>query len=173
LAALHKYELSFFTATILEWKHLLINDTYKDIITGSLKFLVADKRINVNAFVIMSNHMHLLWHIKHPHTTEAVQRDFLRYTAQMMLKDLRNDHPELQEQFRVNAKDRKYQVWERNALSVPIWTEKVLLQKLHYIHNNPVKAGLCTHPCDYKYSSAAFYEGAVDDFGFLSHYRYG
>jgi REP element-mobilizing transposase RayT len=172
MSALHKYELDFFTATVLEWRHLFVEEAYKDIVLSSLKFLTDDNRITINAFVIMSNHLHILWHIKHPHVRENVQRDFLRYTAQMILKDLRNNHQELQEQFRVNAKDRKYQVWERNALTVPIWTENVLLQKLDYIHNNPVKAGLCTNASDYKYSSAAFYDNGGNDFDFLKHYHY-
>ena len=61
----------------------------------------------------------------------------MKYTAQMVLKELRNNHPEVLEHFRVNAKDRKYQVWERNSLSISLWSRKVFLQKLEYIHNNP------------------------------------
>lgn len=58
----------------------------------------------------------------------------------------------------VGAKDRKYHVWGRNSLNVPLlWSEKVPEQKLEYIHLNPVKAGLCEHPEDYKYSSVRFY----------------
>ena len=51
----------FFTATILEWKKLLAPDKYKDIIMESLKFLVTNKRIILNGFVIMPNHIHLIW----------------------------------------------------------------------------------------------------------------
>lgn len=172
MAGLRKYELSFFTATILEWKHLLADDTNKDIILDSLAFLVKNGRVYVNAFVIMSNHIHLLWHIRQPYTKENVQRDFLKFTGQMMLKGLRNSDSGMLQHLQVNAKDRKYQVWERNALTIPIWTENVLLQKLEYIHNNPVRAGLCTNPADYKYSSTSFYNSGKDPFGFLSHYAY-
>lgn len=45
----------YLTATILEWKHLLKKEKYKDIIVDSLRFLVEEKRIELNAFVIMSN----------------------------------------------------------------------------------------------------------------------
>ena len=51
----------FFTATILEWKRLLKPDKDKDIIISSLEFLVRNKRVQVNAFVIMDNHIHLIW----------------------------------------------------------------------------------------------------------------
>lgn len=119
----------------------------------------------------MINHIHLLWHIHHPHLRESVQRDFLKFIAQKFKADLRINHPDVLPYFYVNAKDRQYQFWERNALSVPIWSEKVLLQKLNYIHQNPVRAGLCADPKDYYYSSARFYETGIDDFGFLRHYK--
>jgi len=50
-----------YTATIYKWQHLLAEDKHKDIIIDSLKFLVTEKRIELNAFVIMSNHIHLIW----------------------------------------------------------------------------------------------------------------
>jgi hypothetical protein len=65
-----------------------------------------------------------------------VQRDFLKYTAQLIKKDIDKNHAEDLKDFMVNAKDRKYQFWERNPLSIEIWSEKVLLQKLKYMHEN-------------------------------------
>jgi REP element-mobilizing transposase RayT len=56
--------LQFFTATILEWKHLLTPKKYKDILASSLSFLVQDNRIIVYGFVIISNHIHLVWQIQ-------------------------------------------------------------------------------------------------------------
>jgi len=70
----------------------------------------------------------------------------------------------------VNAKDRQYQFWKRNPLTVEIWSEKGLKQK-KYLHENPVKAGLCRFPEEYKYSSALFYKTGIDNWGFLIHYR--
>lgn len=166
-----QYHAQFFTATILEWKHLLQEDKYKDIIVESLRFLVKEKRVTVYAFVIMSNHIHLVWQIQTGHQKENVQRDFLKYTGQMMKFDLKENNPSLLEGFAVKAKDRQYQFWERNALSIDLFSEAVMFQKINYIHQNPVKAGLCNFPEEYKYSSAKFYETAIDGFGFLEHIR--
>jgi putative transposase len=85
------------------------------------------------------------------------------------LQDTKDEQLKL---FKVNAKDREYQFWERNSLSVDLWSEAVFKQKLDYIHNNPVKPhwSLAKYPEDYKYSSAKFYYTGIDDFGFLSHY---
>jgi putative transposase len=72
----------FFTATILEWKRLLKPDKYKDIIISSLKILVENRRVQVNAFVPiaigMDNHIHLIWQMIEGIKPEAV---FMKYTA--------------------------------------------------------------------------------------------
>ena len=49
-----------------------------------------------------------------------------------------NDDP-LLIQLKVKAADRQQQVWERNSLSIELWSEKIFIQKLNYIHNNPVQ----------------------------------
>jgi REP element-mobilizing transposase RayT len=98
----------FFTATNLGWKKLLKPDKYKDIVISSLRFLVNDKRAKIFAFVIMENHIHLIWQMLPDNDPEAVQRDFLKYTAQRIKKDLQRNHPEVLAHFKVEAKDRGY-----------------------------------------------------------------
>jgi putative transposase len=70
-------------------------------------------------------------------------------------------------------KDRKYQFWERNSLSVDLWSPAVFTQKLDYIHNNPLqyKWKLAELPEDYKYSSANFYQSGHDEFDLITHYN--
>lgn len=79
----------------------------------------------------------------------------------------------LYNKLQVNARDRKFQVWERNSLSIDIYSETVFVQKMNYIHNNPTqpKWGLCNAPAEYRFSSAGFYETGIDEFGFLRHYK--
>jgi len=166
-----EYHPEFFTATILEWKKLLQPEKYKRIVINSLLFLVQDNRAIVNAFVIMDSHIHLIWQAKAGHTPNELQHSFLKYTAQQIKFDLQKNHPAVLERFKVKAKDREYQFWERDALGVELYNESVFVQKLHYIHYNPVTAGISVLPEEYKYSSARFYEFGVDDFGFLTHYK--
>jgi putative transposase len=159
----------YLTVTCLEWLPLLKDDCMKDIIIDSLSFLTKNNRVSVYAFVIMSNHFHLIWQILGNHRRDAVQRDFLKFTAQQILRMQRGKSLPILDDLQVNAKDRKYQVWERNSLSVPIWSEKFLWEKLEYIHNNPVRAGLCKYPEDYRYSSAGFYYNGDRHWKFLVH----
>jgi len=161
----------FLTVTCLEWKNILADDRFKDIITDSLTYLTQSNRIYIYCFVIMSNHFHLIWQMVGDHKRSDVQRDFLKYTGQQIVKTLQNEQSEILKELLVNAKDRKHQVWERNSLGVPLWTPEVFRQKLDYIHDNPVKAGLCKRPEDYRYSSARFYEKNENDWAFLTHHQ--
>ena len=166
------YHPQFFTATILEWKHLLKEDEFKDIIIKSLQFLTNEKSVVIYAFVIMPNHIHLIWQIQDGFKRDKIQLRFLRFTAQQMKFKLLQTNKSKLENYRVNAKDREYQFWERNALSIDLWSEGVFMQKLEYIHNNPLqeKWRLVEFPEDYRYSSAGFYETGYDEFGILTSY---
>ncbi len=133
---------------MLKWKHLQKPDKYKDIIISSLAFLVKHKRCKVYGFVIMPNHIHIIWKINENHKLENVQRDFLKFTDQQIKLDLKSNYPDLLEKFKVNLKDREYQFWQRNPLSVYLYSCKAIEQKLDYIHLNPLQErwNLATYP---------------------------
>jgi len=160
----------FLTASIHKKKYLLSNESYKILIVNSLRFLVNDGRVFVYAFVIMDNHIHLIWQAREGYQTYEIQRDFLKYIAQMIKFDLQKKDQKLLSEFRVNLKDREYQIWERSPMNIELYTEKVFEQKLDYIHLNPVNAGLCQLPEEYKYSSASFYILNKSEFDFLTHW---
>ena len=161
----------FFTATIKDWKHLLSPDKYKDIIIESFTFLVNEKRVFIYAFVIMSNHLHVIWQMREGWKREDVQRDFLKYVSGRLKDDLITNHPLVLAHFKVKSKDSHYQFWKRRALGIDLYSDDVFFQKLNYIHNNPVRAGLCSFGEEYPYSSAGFYVGKVCRFEFLTHYQ--
>lgn len=59
-----------------------------------------------------------------------------------------------------NAKITYRQFWQQHNKPVELWSNKVIQQKIDYIHHNPVQAGFVTHPADWQYSSACNYGGA-------------
>jgi len=162
----------FFTATVLQWKHVLSFDKYKDIVIESFKFNVREKRVRIFAFVIMPNHFHTVWKINNDLKKSDFQRDMLKFTGQTILRDLCKCHPDIHREMYVGAKDRHYQFWERNPLSVPLYSQKVVEQKINYIHSNPLNAKwkLAAEPQHYKFSSAKFYYEGIDEWGFLENY---
>jgi len=119
----------------------------------------------------MDNHLHLIWQMQAGINPQAVQRDLLKYTAQQIKQDLIKNHSAILAHFKVDAKDRRYQFWERNSLSIELRRDKVFQQKLAYIHYNPVTAGLCNFPEEYHYSSASFYLLNKSEWEFLTHYK--
>ena len=160
----------FFTATIYQWNHLLADDNHKNIIVDSLKFLVTNNRIELNAFVIMSNHIHLIWQPLFGFKPSDIQASFMKFTAQKLKRSLINNDIESLSAFKVNKYDREYQIWKREPLSIELISEDLFKQKLEYIHYNPVTAGFCELPEDYHYSSAKFYQDGTNGFGMLKHY---
>ena len=165
------YWPQFYTATINQWKNLLLDNRFKDIIIDSLKFMVENKRIELNAFVIMSNHIHLIWQALPGHSPSTIQAAFMKYTAQQIKRKLAIENPAVLESCRVNKYDREYQIWKREPLGVELFSESVYWQKMEYIHYNPVAAGLCSFPEEYQYSSASFYYSGINKFGILAHNR--
>ena len=158
----------FYTATIQGWKHLLKEEKYKAVITDALKYLVENKKVKVNAFVIMDNHIHFIWQALHGYTLSQVQTSFKKYTSKQFLKIIEADQNI--EPYKVNSPDRKHQFWKRTSLSIELFTEAAFLQKFNYIHNNPVAAGLCNYAEGYKFSSASFYLTGNREFDFIEHY---
>jgi putative transposase len=165
------YPANYFTATIHEWKPVLANDNYKDIIIGSLQNLVSKNRIELNAFVIMNNHIHLIWQALQRFTPIQNQASFIvNSLPRQLLRSLVEDDKDLHASFKVNKYDREYQVWKREPLSIELLNKKMFIQKLEYIHYNPVRAGLCEVPENYHYSSAGFYLDGTNSFGMLKHF---
>lgn len=142
----------------------------QQFIIDSLQYLVNDKRIELSVFVIMSNHIHLIWQALAGFTPSDIQASFMKYTAQQIKRlIIKNDSNKLA-LFKVNKYDREYQIWKREPLSIELLNKSMFKQKLEYIHYNPVRAGLCNLPEDYYYSSAKFYFDGTNDFGMLKHF---
>ena len=164
--------IQFFTAVCTDWLSLLKTDECKNVIIRALQYRVKTKQVAMAGFVIMPNHIHLIWRIAAGTERAAFQRDFLKITAKEIIDILSRTDPELTKKITVNLKDRKLQVWKRNSMSIDLFNEQFLLQKLNYIHNNPCqpKWELVKHPNDYIYSSAKFYYHREDPFQLLKHY---
>ncbi|ANE50780.1 transposase [Flavisolibacter tropicus] len=168
-----EHHVQYFTAVCKDWLPLLQEDVAKHIILDALQFRVKQNPVKVCAFVLMPNHLHLIWRINKEHKREAVQRDFLKFTAREILVYLSKANPALYAKLQVQAADRAYQVGKRNSMSIDLNRGKFLKQKLHFIHANPCqpKWELVAHPADYYYCSAAYYEEGRDPFQLRTHFQ--
>jgi REP element-mobilizing transposase RayT len=160
----------FTTVTCLDWQPLLRDNRHKDLIIDSMRYLARERKAIFYAFVIMETHFHVICQMFGKEELHKVQHSFLKFTSQTLLRFLSAHRSPFLEELLVNKKDRKYQVWMRRSLSISLWSERVFTQKLDYIHNNPVKAGLCKNAEDYPYSSARYYKCNERNWDFLEHY---
>lgn len=138
---------------------------------SSLRYLVDKKKIALYGFVIVPNHIHLLWEMLEMNGKELPHASFVKFTAHEIQKELRLSNPRLLETFKVDMSTRKYQFWQRRALPLHAYSPWYVYQKLDYIHNNPVQGRwmLASGPDEYTYSSARFYYTGEDEFDMLTH----
>ena len=157
--------LYFTTCTINHWEKLLRSDENKELITNCFSFFTKNERAVIYAFVIMDNHVHVLWETLEPHDIRDIVHSFQSYTS----KKIKASIPHfLLSTYISTRSDRKIQIWKRSPLSVSIESPKFLKQKMNYIHNNPTKARLVEDGVDYRYCSLRSYVKGKCDFDFLT-----
>ncbi len=170
-------EVYFWTDTIKDWKKLLIQDKYKELIINQLQWLKSRNKILVYGYVIMPNHLHIIWEMLAKNGKEMPHASFNKWTSSNFLKDVRANHPKVIPLFKKITSERNHRFWQRDPLAVLMDSKDKVEQKLEYIHLNPLqeKWNLVEFPEDYRWSSARFYETGEDEFGILTHYmdRFG
>jgi len=170
-------EVYFWTTTVKDWKHLLKQDKYKLLLLNLLRNMVEKKQIAVYGFVIMPNHIHLIWELLKMNGKEKPHASFQKASSHEIVKDLKLNHPQVLPHFSVSEPDRQYRIWQRDPLAIQMDSKKKVSQKLDYIHNNPLQEqwNLAQKPEDYYWSSANWYQTGQNQFGFLTRFeeRYG
>ncbi len=155
-----------------QWgNHLLKEDEFKMLIVNKLRNLVLDEKVEVYAFCIMVNHIHIIWHLSDKAKNSEIRKYFFENTAKKFKSKLEKENPTFLEKFKSTQKDRAFHFWKRRPLAIELFTKEVFEQKLNYIHENPVQANLVKYSTDYLYSSANFYETGIDEFNILSNYE--
>ena len=160
--------LYFVSFAVVEWLDVFTRNEYKDILIESLEFCQQHKGMQIVAWCVMTNHMHLVFRsIAEEHPSKLLG-DFKRFTSKAIVKAIQTNPREsrkefLLEQFKKAAQKssnvKKHQFWRHDNKPIELWSNKVIWEKVQYIHNNPVEAGLVFRPEDYRYSSAVDYSG--------------
>lgn len=170
MMAIHKPVINpgiyFITFTCYQWLSLInIVDGY-DLVYKWFNVLSV-KGNTITGFVIMPNHLHLLLHysggIQSLNTLVGNGKRFMAYDIISRLEEQKQGQLLTKLQLAVKDADKKrgkkHEVWEDSFDVKECRTEKFILQKLHYIHNNPCtgKWKLADSPISYPHSSASFY----------------
>ncbi|XOV91239.1 MAG: transposase [Bacteroidota bacterium] len=156
----------FLTIRIIKWVDLLTRYNYRDIIVESLNFSIKNKGLEINAWVFMSNHIHLIARCIQPHRMSDFLRDFKKFTSKAFIQEMSHIHESrkdwLLDKFHFEAKRTRravnYKIWSDDNHAIDLDNTGIdIMQKINYIHDNPVKARIVNNPEDYVYSSAIDY----------------
>ncbi len=149
----------FSTCTIIQWQCIFKEEKYFQIVTDSLNYCIDNKGLIVIAYVIMLNHLHLITCNSDTTVLSNIMRDFKRYTSIEIAKQLETDNEKLflyifEKAAEGRKREQKYKIWQDEYHPKAIYSEEFLLQKVEYVHNNPVRKGLILKPEYWRFSSA-------------------
>ncbi|HEX4851682.1 MAG TPA: transposase, partial [Puia sp.] len=154
---------------------VFIRNEYKELVLESLRCCQKTKGLEIHAWCIMSSHVHLVFRSINKQKPELLIGDLKRFTSNAILKAIKENPKESRKEFLLDfflkegvksSNINKYQFWRHDNKPIELWSNKVIYQKINYIHQNPVEASFVFRAEDYKYSSAADYsdeKGLLDD----------
>ena len=164
-----KEGLYYLTFQVVGWVDIFTRKIYRDIVIDSLRYCQSQKGLEIYAYVIMSNHIHLLARSQSGNLSGTI-RDFKNFTSKKFLEIIEGKQESRRDWMKIvfeyhgkYKKSQSFQIWTHENHAEQIYSQKFIEQKIEYIHNNPVKAGLVNKPEDYLYSSAGNY-AEIDGF---------
>ena len=159
--------LYFLTLTVVDWVDIFTRPVYKHILLDSIRYCQREKGLEVIAWCLMTNHIHLIASAKEETNLSDILRDFKKFTSKALIKAIKEE-PESRRQWlldrfafsgTLDPKIKYYKFWQEGNEAKEIHTNAFLDQKLNYIHQNPVRAEIVSEPEHYHYSSVVDYAG--------------
>jgi REP element-mobilizing transposase RayT len=161
----NKEGVHFITFAVVEWVDVFTRKEYCDLLLDSIRYCQKEKGLLVHAWCLMSNHVHLVVSAVN-NDTSNILRDFKKFTSKKIISAIIENKQESRRDWMLeifkkagdaNSRNRNYQFWRQDNHPKELFSEKFTNQKLNYIHNNPVVAGIVEKAEDYLYSSARDY----------------
>ena len=158
----HKDGLFFVTMTVVGWIDVFTRKKYADEIIKNLNYCIDKKGLQVYEFVIMSNHIHMVCAADDGEVGRII-RDFKSFTAKEIIRLIDENPSESRKEwllymFRYFAKGTspkcEFQFWQHRNHPISLESPHFTMQKINYILENPVKAGIVKKAEHYIYSSA-------------------
>jgi len=167
-----QYGTYFMTFTVVGWIDLFTRKECAQILIDSFSYCQENKGLTLYAYVIMGSHVHILASAAYESKgMSAIVRDFKTFTSKKIIEWIMDNQKESRRAWldiifkyygKYNPNNNTYQVWQQHNRPMLCVTPEFTLQKLNYIHNNPVKSGIVDRPEDYRFSSARNYLGSDD-----------
>jgi REP element-mobilizing transposase RayT len=158
----------FITTSIVGWIDVFTRPIQKESMLTALQYCQQEKGLDIFAWCLMSNHLHLLCRSKQEELAlSGIIRDLKTFTSKQIIRNIKEETESRREWMlehfaaagRSSGKPQRYKVWQAGYHAEEIHNYPFMEQKINYIHQNPVKAGIVEKPEDYLYSSARNYAG--------------
>lgn len=155
----------FITFSVVGWIDVFSRELYKEIMIDSLQYSRDHKGLGVHAWIIMTNHVHLIMSSE-TNKIENLVRDIKKFTSKKIIAAIEDSNSESRKEWllnmfryrgRNNPNNKEYQFWKQDYHPIELNNNEKLQQRLDYLHENPVRSGLVWEPWHYKYSSAIDY----------------
>ena len=159
------YFVSFSTVF---WLNVFTRRIYKDCIVKHLNYCIKEKGMVLGAWIIMSNHVHLIFQAKNENPQRLLQ-SFKSSIARELIELIKANNKESKREryiwfMQLAAKRNKttknsIQFWQQHNKPIELWNNSAIQKNLDYLHNNPVESGEVAEAYHYLYSSAIDYAG--------------
>lgn len=161
-----KVGLYYLTFQIVHWIDVFSRKECRNIIVESLRYCQGNKGLSLFAWVIMSNHIHLLAQGNIDDISGFI-RDFKKYTSKKIIEFIQNERESRRDwmlkifcsEANKTSRNKDFQLWTHENHCIQVYTDAFIKEKIEYIHNNPVRAGIVEQPEHYIYSGARNYAG--------------
>ena len=162
----------FVTFQVIRWIDIFTRKKVRDEFIRNIRFCQKNKGLELYAYVIMSNHAHFIMRSSNDNLSGVI-KDLKSYTSKAVIDILIVEEqnkrdwifPLLLEAGKNNSRNKYHQFWTQDNHPVELYNNEIIMQKLNYIHQNPVRAGIVEKSEDYLLSSARNYadmEGILD-----------
>ena len=150
----------YVTFTVHQWADVFTRDMYIDELLNSLRYCQSQKGLEVFAWVIMTNHMHMIIRAKDENLSDVI-RDFKKFTSKAIYKAIIENEKESRKEWllKVLNYNGKIWFWEEGYHGEEIFSNEFYDSKVSYLHLNPVRAGIVEKEEDYLNSSAGEFFG--------------
>ncbi|TVZ26983.1 REP element-mobilizing transposase RayT [Gillisia sp. Hel_I_86] len=164
-------EAFYITITTVGWIDVFTRLNQKQVIINALQYCQQNKGLEIYAYCLMSNHIHLLCQGTNGFILSSIIRDFKKFTSKKIIQTI-NEEPESRREWMLNyfkkscehlKREQQYKVWQNGYHAEIVKSNWFIKQKVNYIHNNPVKAKIVALPEDYYFSSARNYADLEND----------
>jgi len=155
----------FITFSVIGWIDVFSREVYKELFIKSVHYCQEHKGMILHAWVIMTNHVHLIISSNN-NKIEYIVRDLKKYTSKQITKAIEENNTESRKEWMLNIfryagitnnNNTSFQFWKQDYHPIELNNNEKIKQRLDYLHENPVRSGLVWESWYYKYSSSIDY----------------